>query len=90
MSETDALYDASDESIALKLLRFKPRIQEDPIERAMMGLICAVEDLDGVMLLARTPESLAEIRTTAEDAIRRLIILTSVALTLETFTDGQQ
>ncbi len=52
------------------------------MERAMRGLDCAVQDLEGVLLLARTPAALTEIRCTAEEAIARLIVLSSTCLTL--------
>ncbi len=65
-----------------RIIPFKAaRVFEEPTERAMMGLALAVEELDGVVLLARAPEALAELRTSAE--IRRLIILSAVCLTLE-------
>ncbi len=59
-----------------------PKTAECPMERAMMGLDCAVQDLEGVLLLARTPAALTEIRSTAEEAIARLIVLSSTCLTL--------
>ena len=89
MSDMDPLYDASGPSVSEKLERFAARLAREaftvecPMERAMKGLACAVEELDGALLLARAPEAHAEIRQCAEDAINRLLKIQAVSFTLE-------
>ncbi len=80
MSETDPLSETPEPAHA-KIIPFK--VFEEPTERAMMGLTCAVEELDYVVCLARSADALAELRASAEDAIKRLIAISSVCLTLE-------
>lgn len=79
----DGLFDTSEPAMSLRIARFKARVGQDPSEHAMMCLTLAVEDLDDALMLARSPEAHAAIRSTAEDAINRLMTIQTVSLTLE-------
>ncbi len=81
---TDTFDPLSETPEPARIIPFKPvKVFEEPTERAMMGLTCAVEELDYVVCLARSADALAELRASAEDAIKRLIAISSVCLTLE-------
>lgn len=77
----------TDRAVSLRLTRFKARLYDDPGERAMQCLIEAVDDISGAVLVARTPQQLLALRRESEAAIKRLIALSSTALTLAELAD---
>ncbi len=85
----DPLFDTSEPAMSLRLARFKQRVGFDAGDHAMMSLTLAVEDIAGALLVARTPRELKELRDCAEDAIKRLISLSSTALTLAELSQRQ-
>lgn len=95
MAETDPLFDVPEPALSARIQRFAKRIAqltaapvymvECPMERAMMNLTLAVEELDGALLLARSADEHSAIRSTAEDAINRLLTMQTVSWTLERF-----
>jgi len=103
MSESpDGLFETSESALRQRLARFKQRMDdlvaqapksplmiESPVERAMMGLACAVEELNQAIIFANTPEALTEMRDAAEDAITRLCVVSSVTLTLAEYFGEQ-
>lgn len=85
MAETDGLYDTSEPALSNRIARFRQRITESPSGRAAQTLTNAIDDLNSAMHQAETPEQLAFVRTTAEAAIRSLLITISVVETFEQF-----
>ncbi len=66
-----------------------PWIIESPVERAMMGLACAVEELNQAIIYARTPDALCEMRDSAGEAITRLCVVSDVCVTLAKYFGEQ-
>ena len=81
----DGLFDTSEPALSNRIARFQRRVKESPIDRAAFALLMAVEDLQGVLLLAQTPEEYVQIQQVSEEAIGTLSALTCTALTLNQY-----
>lgn len=59
------------------------------VEHAMMGLACAVEDMNQAIIHARTPALLKEMQSASGEAITRLCTISDITVTLAKYF-GQQ
>ncbi len=87
---SDALFDVSEPAMSERVLRFRQRCQESPIDRASQAALNAVEDLNLALHTATSPEELRQVRLVAEEVISQLVISASVALTLEEHWDSRR
>ncbi len=73
-----------------RIVRFKERLEEveDRGTRAARDATALVEDFDAAIWLAQSPDEVRVIRQHIEDTIARLIVSSSVALTLAEHFEG--
>ncbi len=79
----DPLRDVSEPEPLAKIERFKVRISESPLDRALTSLAYAIDDVNAALWCAGSPEAQAEVVTLAEESITKLTMTIAVALTLQ-------
>jgi hypothetical protein len=85
----DSLFSTDEIAIRNRVARFKARVQESPLDRALQLLVCGCQDLNDAIWQAKSPDELRAARKAIDQIWQYLDTASSIMLTVEEHWGGK-